>query len=237
MATDIRPSILGLRSSLAAQTFPTNSRVRFSGVNVPAACCGLMGGDWYDVLPISDRRFFVSIGDVAGHNVDSAVVMRRVKRTIRALALECSSPGLLLHRLNATLFDGEFRGFITLFLGYLDLQARMLTYSNAGHPPPIVRRSDGTVTMFDTGDAPLGLKLSEARVDKTVALDAGSLLVLYTDGLTEIRRNVLDGERIVCEAVRSGAVARAEDPADALRRRVVPHGSHDDVAILTVMLM
>ncbi|HET9343957.1 MAG TPA: PP2C family protein-serine/threonine phosphatase [Candidatus Eremiobacteraceae bacterium] len=211
--------------------------MRFSAVNVPAACCGLTGGDWYDVIPISDRRLVVSIGDVAGHNVESAVVMTRVKRSIRTLAKEVASPRLLLHRLNATLCEDAFRGFVTTFLGYLDLEARTLTYSNAGHPPPIVRRSDGTVTMFDTGDAPLGLKSSDLRVESTIALDSGSLLVLYTDGLTEVRRNVILGERMVCEAVQSGVVAHADDPADALRQRVVPHGSHDDVAILTVMLM
>lgn len=237
IATDIRPSVVGLRSNLAAENFPTDAHLRINAVNVPAARNRRMGGDWYDVFSISDRRLFVSIGDVAGHSAESAVVMSRVKRSIRKLARESASPRLLLHRLNAALCDDEFHGLVTTFLGFLDLQARMLTYANAGHPPPIVRRRDGTVTMFDNGDIPLGLRTTDLRADTTVALEPGSLLVLYTDGLTEVRRNVLDGERTLCEALRSDAIAHAVDPADALRERLVPHGSHDDVAILTVMLM
>lgn len=237
LATDIRASYVGLQSHLvAATTAASNARMRFSAVNVPAVG-GLMGGDWYDILSLSDRQLFVSIGDVAGHDRESAVVMRHVKRSTRKLVRECASPRLLLHRLNATICRDDFRGLVTVFLGFLDLQARTLTYSNAGHPPPVVRRRDGTVTMFDTGNTPLGLKRLELRADKTVALEPGSLLVLYTDGLTEVQRDVLDGERRLCEAVRSAAVAYADDPADALRKRMVPHGSHDDVAILTIMLM
>lgn len=239
MATDIRASYVGLQSNLVAEaTAASSARVRFSAVNVPAAGSGLMGGDWYDILSLSDRQLFVSIGDVAGHDRKSAVVMRRVKRSTRKLVRGCASPRLLLHRLNATICQNDFRGgLVTTFLGFIDLQARTLTYSNAGHPPPVVRRRDGTVTMFETGSAPLGLKRMEMRADKTVALEPGSLLVLYTDGLTELERDVLDGERRLCEAVRSAAVAYADDPADALRERMVPHGSHDDVAILTITLM
>ena len=236
MATEIRSNIVGVRSEIAAGPFPTSALVRFNAVYVPVGS-GLVGGDWYDVLQISDRRICLSIGDVEGHDVESALVMRRVKRSIGKLARETTSPRLLLHRVSAMLCDDDFRGLVTTFFGVLDLEARTLTYSNAGHPPPMVRRRDGTVTMFETGDTPLGLESSDLRVDKAITLDPGSLLVLYTDGLTEVRRNVLDGERMVREAVRSCAVAHAGDPADALRKRVAPHGSHDEVTILTVMQM
>ena len=131
----------------------------------------------------------------------------------------------------------DFGRIVTTFLGFLEPQTGKLTYANAGHPPPIVRRRDGTVTMLETGEGPLGFESSSNRVDKTITLDPGSLLVLYTDGLTEAQRNVIEGERLVCEALRSDAVAGAKNPAEALRRAVIPRGSHDDVAILTVMLM
>ena len=231
-----RDAAIVLQNALLPRAFPKTDRVRFNGVYVAAASDGFVGGDWYDVLTINEKRIFVSIGDVAGHGLDSAVVMGSVKQSMRTAAREYAYPRKLLHRLNTMLCDEEFGGIVTTFLGFLEPHTGKLTYANAGHPPPIVRRRDGTVTMFDTGDDPLGFERSNNRVDRTITLDPGSLLVLYTDGLTESRRNVLEGERMVCDAIRSDAVARAENPAEALRRAVIPHGSHDDVAILTVML-
>jgi serine phosphatase RsbU (regulator of sigma subunit) len=249
LATDVRSSVVeaidanrfagpvDVRPSLAADHIPRDDRVAFNAVYVGRACDGLAGGDWFDVFAIRDGRLCISIGDVAGHSFESARVMTRVKRSIRSLSRTCATPTQLLHRLDGTLRCDHFGGMVTAFLGYLDPGTRTLTYANAGHPPPIVRRRNGAVTMFDVGDIPLGLgDLSKHRVDKTVSLDPGSLLVLFTDGLTEASRRVLDGERLVCDAVRSDAVAHARNPADALRRRVIPHGSHDDVAILTAML-
>jgi sigma-B regulation protein RsbU (phosphoserine phosphatase) len=232
-----RDAAIVLQNALLPRAFPRTDRVRFNGVYVAAAIDGFVGGDWYDVLAIDKKRIFVSIGDVAGHGLDSAVIMGNVKQSMRMAAREFEAPEELLLRLNAMLCDEDFGRIVTTFLGFLEPETGKMTYANAGHPPPIIRRPDGTVTMLDTGDDPLGFESPNKRVGNTITLDPGSLLVLYTDGLTEAQRNVLEGERILCEAVRSHAVAQAKNPAEALRRAVIPRGSHDDVAILTVTLM
>jgi sigma-B regulation protein RsbU (phosphoserine phosphatase) len=232
-----RDAAIVLQNALLPRSLPKIDRLRVNGVYVSAAIDEFVGGDWYDVLAINENRVFVSIGDVAGHGLDSAVVMGNVKQSIRTAAREHQDPKKLLHRLNAMLCDEDFERIVTAFLGFLEPQTGRFTYANAGHPPPIVRHRDGTVTMLETGDDPLGFENLNSWVDKSIALDPGSMLVLYTDGLTEARRNVLEGEQMVCDAVRSDAIANAENPAEALRRAVIPLGSHDDVAILTVMLL
>ena len=230
-----KTAALVLQDALLAQALPTSDRVRFDGVYVGAGD-NLVGGDWYDAHQVADRRVCVCIGDVVGHGLGPSIIKSRLKQLTRMASLDCANPRNLMQKLNAMLCAEDFDGIVTMFLGYLELQTGTLTYANAGHPPPIVRRPDGTATMFDTGDGPLGLEWSNYRVDQTVLLDPGSLLVMYTDGLTEARRNVLDGERRVCEAIASDAVALAINPADALRRAVIPFGSHDDVAILTARI-
>jgi sigma-B regulation protein RsbU (phosphoserine phosphatase) len=223
-----------LQNALLPRAFPKVDRLRFNGVYVAASIDGFVGGDWYDVLAVDAKRTFVSIGDVAGHGLDSAVLMGTVKQSMRTAAREQAHPHMLLQRLNAMLCDEGFEQLVTSFLGFLEPQIGRLTYANAGHPPPIVRRPDGTVAMLDTGDAPLGFETASQRADRSITLDPGSLLVLYTDGLTESQRNVVDGERRLCEAIGSDEVAYADNPAEALRRAVIPRGSHDDVAILTI---
>jgi phosphoserine phosphatase RsbU/P len=231
-----REAAIVLQNALLPRSLPRIDGLRVNGVYVSAAIDEFVGGDWYDVLLVNENRVFISIGDVAGHGLDSAVVMGNVKQSIRTAAREHEDPRELLSRLNAMLCVEDFGRSVTAFLGFLEPQTGRLTYANAGHPPPVVRRRDGTVTMLEPGDDPLGFENFNNWADKTVMLDPGSLLVLYTDGLTEARRNVLEGEQMVCGAIRSDAVANADNPAEALRRAVIPFGSHDDVAILTLMM-
>ncbi len=228
------PALL-LHDALVSPALPTNDRVRFDGVYL-AAGGELVGGDWYEAHHIANRLLCICIGDVAGHGLGPSLVMSRLRQLTRISSFDCANPRNLLRRLDAMLCAEDFHGIVTMFLGYLELDTGTLTYANAGHPPPVVRHLDGTATMFATGDPPLGLERSTYRADCTVELDPGSLLVMYTDGLTEARRDVLDGERRLCEAVASDAVGHAVNAADALRHAVIPSGSPDDVAILTARM-
>src|ERR1700730_7066832 len=109
-----------------------------------------------------------------------------------------------------------------------------MTYRSAGHPPPILRDARGLLSHLDAPGLPLGLHEREGGDAPTIALEPDSLLVLYTDGLIESTRDLVEGERRVWEALGDPAVTGAADPAKALHDAVLLSGSHDDVAILTI---
>jgi serine phosphatase RsbU (regulator of sigma subunit) len=128
--------------------------------------------------------------------------------------------------------------FATAFVGVIDPRTLTLSYHSAGHPPPLLRRPDATLSELERGGPPLGLYAgNEPSPAHTLTLLPGSLLVLYTDGLTESTRNMLAGEERLRVALADAATAAAAHPAQYLHDRVLADGSHDDVAVLTVRVL
>ncbi len=228
-------TVLTFQRALMPTAFPESERWHFDGTYFPAASLSV-GGDWYDVLSVDERRCLISIGDVAGHDLDAAIVMGNVKQSIRVLGSEYAAPEKLLHRLDCVLEQDHPSKVVSIFAGYLDSEKSTLTYANAGHSPPIVRRPDGSVEMLETGGLPLGSSESALRPHRTIKVEPGTLVVLYTDGLSEATRNVLEGEQRICDALRSAEILHAPNRAEAMRAAVIPDGSHDDVAILTILI-
>ena len=128
---------------------------------------------------------------------------------------------------------------VTAFVGVLDPQRLTISFASAGHPTPFLRYPDGTVLELRAVDLPLGLRgenHGEPGSSNTIVLQPDSMLVLYTDGLTEATRDALEGERLLQEALATPAVFEAVNPAAALRT-TLPQAGHDDVAILTVRVV
>jgi PAS domain S-box-containing protein len=149
-----------------------------------------IGGDWYAVLPFPDGRLGLAIGDVAGHGLDAVADMAAARFSLRALALDESSPELVLEQLNNVVRIFESDTMITALYGVLDPVARTWTYAAAGHCPALVRQADGTTYLLDEPcDAPLGYVKSVHR--HQAELEPGATLVLYTDGLVERRTESL----------------------------------------------
>src|SRR5205823_3624626 len=116
---------------------------------LPAAPGLEVGGDWYDVMRAGERELVISIGDVVGHGLQAAATMGQLRNAVRAYALEQSSPADIVARLNtfvATFREGEFS---TIFVGRVDLEAGTLEYTNAGHPPPLLRAPGGDTVYLD----------------------------------------------------------------------------------------
>jgi PAS domain S-box-containing protein len=207
-----------------------------------------VGGDFYDLFELDDRHVGVTIGDVAGKGIDAAVLTSLARHTIRAYATEMHhSPGRVLALANEVVFKATpVESFLTVFYGVLDRADGSLVYASASHTTGGIARPDGKVVRLGATGTLLGAFPGMTFDERTVSMDAGSLLFLYTDGLTEARRDgELYGEERVfahlatktvgsAETVVRGVVAdvrefsgdRLRDDLAILALRLVPEGSH-----------
>ena len=145
-----------------------------------------VAGDFYDVIRLPKGRWGLVIADVADKGAPAALVMAMTRSLIRSHAQKATSPVHLVTRVNRELCRQSRAGmFVTLFYALLDPQTYRLTYTTAGHNPPILRRAAGElVTLVRTGMA-LGVQPEAAYSQSELLLAPGDCLVMYTDGLTE----------------------------------------------------
>jgi serine phosphatase RsbU (regulator of sigma subunit) len=221
-----------LQEAFLQKRLPAVSGLVLDGSYVPAANRSRVGGDWYDAFELPDGRLLFSIGDVAGHGIEAALVMNRARQAIVVAALQETDPGAVLERANQTILLQE-GVMVTAICGFIDPGNLEIVYASAGHPAPVVVRPDGDAAPLPHSGVPLGV-FDDSRYRTFVAhASAGDLVVLYTDGLIEYERDVLAGEARLLEAV-LGARS-AVHPARALHDAVFGGAPPaDDVAILTI---
>jgi sigma-B regulation protein RsbU (phosphoserine phosphatase) len=150
----------------------------------------IVGGDYFDFFHFRDGSHGLAIGDVAGHGMSASMLMASVQTFLHTLIPEHDSPVEVLRRLNNFFYHNvQVTTFVTLFLGQFDPATRTLTYSNAGHNPPLVlrREADGQepVAWLKPTGAAIGLIEGFQSGLDSVTLAPGDILLLYTDGVTE----------------------------------------------------
>lgn len=222
-----------LQEAFLQKSLPHVADAALHAVYVPAGRESRVGGDWYDAFELADGRILFSIGDVAGHGIDAAVVMSRVRQAILSIGVDESDPANVLARTNEILLMQDAT-IVTAICGVVDLTRGVIRIANAGHPPAIMLFDGYRVEKIGATGPPLGA-VDRVTYTVTSALAApGSLLTLYTDGLIEYDHDWEAGERRVLELLRTIHPAAA-DPASALLQAVF-HGEAppDDVAILTI---
>ncbi|MFF4586360.1 SpoIIE family protein phosphatase [Streptomyces sp. NPDC001388] len=169
-----------------------------------------VGGDWYDVIALSEDRVALVIGDVQGHSAGAATIMGQMRTAVRAYAMEGHPPDVVVSHANRLLVGMETDLFATCCYAELDMEEGNTLFVRAGHLAPLVRHPDGgTEEVEVAGGPPLGI-LAEAEFPMTsVALAPGTVLALVTDGLVEASDLPLDeGMR------RTRTALAAADPAD-----------------------
>ena len=145
---------------------------------------GAVAGDWFDFIDLGVDRYGIALADVSGKGMSAALLMSATRALLRSIARQYVSPGETLEHLNRTLLEDFPLGkFVTMVYGVLDARARTVTFASAGHPRPLFINGHCAFLDVDTG-LPLGLGQS-SYPEKTVALQPGTQILLYTDGITE----------------------------------------------------
>jgi signal transduction histidine kinase/DNA-binding response OmpR family regulator len=215
-------------------SLPSVPGLSFSSHYTPGQSEALIGGDWYDALRLPDGRVVISIGDVAGSGLEAAVTMGNVRQVIRGVAHIHPDPALILDAADKTLRAEHPDRLVTAFIAVLDQVGGTLSYASAGHPAPLVRSSDGSVSALDVVGLPLGLRERDEPGAVNAALERGALLLLYTDGLVEATHDYFEGDSRLRAALADPLLAQDEGVARAIYERVLPGGARDDVALLAV---
>jgi sigma-B regulation protein RsbU (phosphoserine phosphatase) len=144
------------------------------------------GGDCYDVIRLSDTRFAICIADVCGKGLPAALLMANLQASVRAFASSDSAPRRIATSVNASLVRNTgLSRFVTFFYAVYDTVTRELTFSNAGHNPPIVISASGAVKRLSTGGMVLGVFGGAEFDEDRIALASGDRLLLFTDGIVE----------------------------------------------------
>jgi len=207
----------------------------------PAAEQARVGGDWYDLVELPDGSLAVVVGDVAGHDQQSAAAMAEVRNLLRGVAytLHPEPPSRVLQGLDRAMggLAQEMMAPAVLAQVSGDVDgsgALTLRWSNAGHPPPVLIEPDGAARLLETTpDLLLGLDAATTRVDQVLDLAPGTTVVFYTDGLVERRDAPLsDGLAWLVEAVRDRHTLGVGALCDHLLEMV--SAVEDDVALLVL---
>ncbi|MBW8795702.1 MAG: SpoIIE family protein phosphatase [Streptomyces sp.] len=197
-------------------------------------------GDWYDVVDIAPDRLAVAVGDVIGHGLEAAAVMGMLRSALSAAirALERPAQALEVLGLYARSVEGALG--TTVVKAVVDMRSRLITYSSAGHPPPMLIHPDGSCELLDQAtDPPLGARPQHVpRPQASLPYRPGDTLVLYTDGLIERRYQDIDvGLGQLADILGEFINQNTEQLADTVLARLgVASGGRDDIALIVVRL-
>ena len=236
-----RETALALQRSLLPRSLPRTAAVDAASRYLPAARAGV-GGDWFDVIPLSGMRVAMVVGDVVGHGIQASATMGRLRTAVRTLAdIDLAPDELLTHlddlvvRLSAEAGNDGSPGEVgaTCLYAVYDPVSRRCTLARAGHPPPVVVPPGGVPQQVDLPAGPPlglgGLPFESAELD----LREGSVLSFYTDGLIETRERDVDAShQMLCDALATYSDSLDETCDRVLHALLPPGGALDDVALL-----
>jgi len=190
-----------VQKSLLPQEIPNIPNLEIAAFNRPAQ---IVGGDYFDFIKFGSGTHCLAIADVAGHGVSASLYMASIQAMLRSVGPVNHSPAEVLRKIHKLFIHNiRFTTFVTFFIGIFDPATKTLTYSNAGHNPPLVLQNrekgkESIVWLNPTGAA-IGLVEEADFGEKTITFHEGDLLVMYTDGVTEAVNNQNDmfgGERL-----------------------------------------
>jgi serine phosphatase RsbU (regulator of sigma subunit)/anti-sigma regulatory factor (Ser/Thr protein kinase) len=232
-----RHVVEALQRAMLPAALPVIPGMELTAMYRPAAVTARVGGDWYDVFELARGRIALVIGDVVGRGVEAGALMAQVRTALRAYALEGHPATEVVELLNRMFAAMRPTKLTTLAYLVLDPEAGELSIVSAGHLPPIIVDPQGRARVLDvSGDPPVGAFRGAAFSERRMPLEAGSRIVLVTDGAAEVRGEPLDeglerlrvlaererNPRSLCGAIAGGAASNG--PSD------------DDVAVLVAEL-
>jgi sigma-B regulation protein RsbU (phosphoserine phosphatase) len=221
-----------IQTSILPRALPELPGLRMAAAYRPMTA---VAGDFYDFLPLGERRVTVLVADVSGHGVPAALIASMLKVAFALQAAHAADPAAILTALNGILngmLDGQF---VTAICAHIDLEAHAITYAGAGHPPAIlVRPASGDVLELAENGLFLGPFRNASYTNARTPFVPGDCLLLYTDGIVEATFS--DGEPFGPVRLREFAAAQANSKpaefANALMNTVSIHEQEDDLTIV-----
>jgi sigma-B regulation protein RsbU (phosphoserine phosphatase) len=231
-----------IQQSILPRTFPPfpgRSEFDIFAAMLPAR---EVGGDFYDFFLIGDDRLGCVIGDVSGKGVPAALFMAVSRTLLRSTALTGTPPAQCLEQVNRLLcLENVAEMFVTIFYGVLNTRTGVFEYANGGHNPPYLLRQGGAVEPLEsTGGTVLGAIEGVAYRARSVTLEPGDRLLLYTDGVTEAMDDAgnLYSEQRLHQWLRALDAPEPEDLVQAVVEEVKRYAGatpqHDDITVLAI---
>ncbi|MGI5143497.1 ATP-binding SpoIIE family protein phosphatase [Streptomyces sp. CA-106110] len=197
------------------------------------ACASGLGGDWYDVITRSQAKAALVVGDVEGHSIDSSVVMAQLRTGIRSYLMEGHTPTSALERTNRMLAVLDPGLLATCCIVDVDSDDGTLEIASAGHPGPVVRYPDGSVLAPDISTGlPLGVDLDPCYRPTELSVVPGTVLMLYTNGLSASSADELTAESLLASLGRFAETRPERLVGLVLQAWPEPPVRRDDVALL-----
>lgn len=222
---------LTLQKNLLPDAAPDIPGLEISACYTASEAHAEVGGDFYEIFPLSEDKVIIAIGDVVGHSLEAAAVMAQLRTGIRCYALEGRSPSKILVRLNQVLAKFHPDVTATAICMIYDTKTGECEMANAGHLPPL-HVSEGSATYLPLGGTLLGVERITAPAHKFI-LKPDDVLVLYTDGLIERRGETIDaGLERLRSAVKNGV--QLDTLCSTLITAVGPAKALDDIAIIAI---
>jgi len=193
------------------------------------------GGDWCETFPIGADVVALSIGDVCGHGAEAFQAMFWTRQALRDASAAGLDPAQTLAAVDCAILSEQPELYVTAIFGLLDTRSHTLVFGNAGHPPPLMAGISGERFLdFGDGDLLLGVKAAATRTVHVVKVPAETLLVLYTDGVVEYRRDTIGAQKRLREAATVAHYHSRLPAAQVIEGQMFLNGSNaDDASILT----
>lgn len=229
----------GIQQSFLPDSAPKMDGLEITAVSLPAR---VVGGDFYDFIPIAKDKWGLVVADVSGKGIPAALFMALSRTLVRASAAGTLSPAeAIQHANDLILQDSKAEMFVTLFYAILDVKTRVLCYANAGHNPPLhVSAETSNVVLLKAQGVPIGIMTDVEASNSEIFLKTGDVVVLYTDGVTEANNN--RKEEFEMERLTEVVVANRSLSADEIMAKIREElaqfvGSHTQFDDITIMVL
>jgi serine phosphatase RsbU (regulator of sigma subunit) len=227
-----RAAVTALQRSLVPSALPAVPGAELAARYIPGS--GAVGGDWYDVFMLPSGQLCITVGDVAGSGLPAAVIMGRMRSSLRSYALETTDPAEVLGRLDRKMQHFEPDAMATVIYAVFEPGLDRMHVASAGHFPPVIARPGEPAELAEVKPGALiGMVPRVRRPVTTVPVPPGTLLCFYTDGLIEHPGELIDdGLERLCQAV---TAQRPEAACAAVTAALIgSEPARDDIALLMI---
>jgi serine phosphatase RsbU (regulator of sigma subunit) len=232
--TEQRSIAQTLQHALLPEAFPSLNGLETSACYVPATSGIDVGGDWYDIVEVGERRVLLVVGDVSGHGLRAATTMASLRYAALSYASADARPSSVLARLSNFVNDNEHSFFATVLCAVVDVDAHRVTIASAGHIAPLLIEGDMSRFVDIRVGVPIGVTREEPYAEVTISVSPHATLLAFTDGLVERRGEVLDVGLARLQEAATTDSPTLDDLVEMLARDLGPDGHHDDTAILAI---